>query len=78
LLERFKVSFTFEHESLSIQASLQAIRKNIFLNIESVEEEPLGSVHTSKLMVHKLFEFYNVTEEEYDEGDHRNVQVLEM
>jgi hypothetical protein len=69
LVQRFKVMFTFEHESASIQAYLQAIQTNIFSKVESVEEEPLGTTHKANLIVHKLLECYNVTEEEYDEGD---------
>jgi hypothetical protein len=73
LVYRFKVMFTFEHESPSIQASLQAIRTIIFLKVETMEEEPLGSTNKSKLTVQKLLECYNVTKEKHDEGDPRNV-----
>jgi hypothetical protein len=74
LVQRFKVMFTFEHESPSIEAALQAIRTKIFLKDKSMEEDPLDSEHTTKLTVQKLLECYNVTEEEYDEGEPMNFQ----
>jgi hypothetical protein len=49
LVQRFKVTFTFEHESPSIKSSLQTILTKIFSKVESMEEEPLGSAHITKL-----------------------------
>jgi hypothetical protein len=40
-----------------------------------LEEEPLGSAHKDKLMVQKILECYNVTKEEYEDKNPRNVQV---
>jgi hypothetical protein len=42
-----------------------------------MEVVPLCSAHKAKMTVQKLLECYNVTEEEYEEEDPRNVQVPE-
>jgi hypothetical protein len=76
LIQRFKIMFTFEHESPSIDATLQAIQTKIFSEEETMEVIPVCSEHKNKMIVHKLLECYNVAKEEYDEEDPRNVQIL--
>jgi hypothetical protein len=56
LTQRFKITFTFEHESPSIYAVLQAIRMKIFSKVETMEVVPVCSVHKAKMTVHKLLE----------------------
>jgi hypothetical protein len=77
LVQRFKIMFTFEHESPFIHATLQAIQKKIFLEVEMMEVVPLCSSHKAKMMVQKLLECYNVKKEEYKNEDPRNVQIPE-
>jgi hypothetical protein len=38
---------------------------------------PVCSAHRANMIVHELLECYNVSKEEYDEEDPRNVQVSE-
>jgi hypothetical protein len=77
LVQRFKVTFTFEHESPSIDAVLQAIRTKIFSEEGSMEVVSVCSAHRANIIVHELLECYNVAKEEHDEEDPRNVQVPE-
>jgi hypothetical protein len=77
LIQRFRVTFTFEHESPSIDAVLQAIQSNIFLEEGTMEVVSVCSAHRANINVHELLECYNVAKEEHDEEDPRNVQVPE-
>jgi hypothetical protein len=77
LAQIFEITFTFEHESPSIDATLQAIRTKIFSKEEMMEVVLVCSVHKSKMIFHELLECYNMAKEEYDEEDPRNVQILE-
>jgi hypothetical protein len=43
-----------------------------------MEVVPICDAHRAVIIVHELLEYYNVSKEEYDEYDPRNVQVLEM
>jgi hypothetical protein len=70
-----QTTFTFEHESPSIYATLQVIRTKIFSEVETMEVVPISSAHKANMSVHKLLEFYNVTKEEHEEEDPRNVQI---
>jgi hypothetical protein len=74
----FEVMFTFEHESPSIHTTLHAIRINIFSEVEMMEVVPFCSAHKAKMIVKKLLEFYNVTKEEYENEDPKNVQIHEI
>jgi hypothetical protein len=63
LAQRFKVTFTFEHESLSIDATLQTIRTNIFSEKGSMEVVPTCNAHRASMTIHELLEYYNVAKE---------------
>jgi hypothetical protein len=73
LVQRFKITFTFEHEYPSIDAMLQSIRTKIFLEEGSTEMVPLCNAHRANMIVHELLECYNVAKKEHDEEDPRNV-----
>jgi hypothetical protein len=75
LIQKFKVTFTFEHKYTLLDASLQDIRTNIFLEEGPMEVVPMCSAHRSSMIVHEYLECYNVTREEQDEEDPRNIQV---
>jgi hypothetical protein len=75
LVQRFIVTFTFKHESPSIDVVLQAIQSNIILEEGTMEVVSMCSVHRANINVHELLECYNVAKEEQDEEDPRNVQV---
>jgi hypothetical protein len=75
LVQRFKITFTFEHESPSIYVEIQAIQMKIFLEEGTMEVVLVCSVHKTKMIVHELLECYNVDKEEYDEEDPKNVQI---
>jgi hypothetical protein len=72
---RLKVTFTFEHESSSIDATLQAIQTKIFLEEGSMELVLVCRSHKATMTIHELLECYNVSKEEHDEEDTINVQV---
>jgi hypothetical protein len=74
LIQRFKITFTFEHESPSIDVALQEIQAKIFSKEETMEAIPVCNKHKTKMIVCKLMECYNVSKEEYDEEDPSNVQ----
>ena len=67
LIQRFKVTFTFEHEFPTIDAVLHAIRSNIFLEEGTMEVVLVCSAHRANINVHELLECYNVAKEEEDE-----------
>ena len=75
LIQRFKVTFTFEHEYPLLDATLQAIRTKIFLEEGLMEVVPMCSVHRDSMTIHELLECYNVAKEEHNEEDPRNVHV---
>jgi hypothetical protein len=77
LVQRFKVTFNFEHKYPLIDAALQVIRTKIFSEEELIEVVPICSVHRASMIFHELLECYNVTKEEQGEEDTRNVQVPE-
>lgn len=77
LVQSFKVTFTFEHDSPSIDVMLQATRTKIFSEEGPMEVVPVCSTHRAAMIVHELLECYNVSKEEHDEEDPRNVQVPE-
>jgi hypothetical protein len=64
LIQRFKVTSTFELESPLLDATLQAIRSNIFLEERTMEAVPMCRVHRASMIVHELLECYNVAKEE--------------
>jgi len=78
LTQRFEISFTFEHESPSIDTTLKEIQTKIFLEVEMMEIVPICSDHKDKMTVKKILECYNVTKEEYEEEDLRNVKIPEI
>jgi hypothetical protein len=49
----------------------------IFSEERTMEVVQVCSAHRAKMIVHELLEFYNVSKEENDEEDPRNVQVPE-
>jgi hypothetical protein len=51
LIHRFKIMFTFEHESPSIDAALQEIQTKIFSEEERMEVIPVCSEDRSKMTV---------------------------
>lgn len=75
LVQRFKITFTFEHESPSIYGALQVIQ--MISEEEMMEVVLVCSAHRAKMIVHELLEYFNVAKEEYDKEDPRNVQVPE-
>jgi hypothetical protein len=75
LIQRFKIMFTFEHESPSIDAVLQVIRAKIFLEEEMMEVILVCNEHRAKMVVCNILECYNVAKKEYDEEDPKNVQI---
>jgi hypothetical protein len=77
LTQNFKVTFSFEVESPLVDATLQVIRSNIFMEEDQIEIVPACSAHRESVTVHELLECYNVTEEDQEEEDPRNVQVPE-
>jgi hypothetical protein len=77
LVQRFKVTFTFEHESPSIDVVLQAIQTMILSKEGSMEVVPVCSAHIVTMIVDELLECYNVDKEEHDEEYPINIQVLE-
>jgi hypothetical protein len=74
----WKVIFTFDHESLLLDAPLQAIRTKIFLEDGLMEVVSMCSAHITSMIVHELLECYNVVKEEQDEEDPRNMQISEI
>jgi hypothetical protein len=77
LVQRFKVTFTFEHESPLTNAALQPIRTKIFLVEGSMEVVPICNAHRASITIHELLECCNIAKEEQDEEDPRKVQVPE-
>jgi hypothetical protein len=77
LVQRFKVTFTFENETPLMDETLHAIQTNIFLEEGTMEVVPVCSVHRALMIVHELLECYNVVKEEQEEKYLRNVQVPE-
>jgi hypothetical protein len=75
LIQRFKITFTFEHESSSIDVALQAIQTKIFLEEETMELILVCNEHINNMIVRKLLECYNISKEECDEEDPGNVQI---
>ena len=61
LIQRFKVTFTFEHESPLLDEALQAIRTKIFLEEGTMEVVRMCSSHKYSMNVHELLECYIVT-----------------
>jgi hypothetical protein len=54
LIQWFKVTFIFEHESPLIDASLQVIINKMFSEEEPMEVVPMCSAHRASLTIHKL------------------------
>jgi hypothetical protein len=77
LTQRFKVTYTFEHESPLIDVALHSIRNNIFSEEGSMDVVPLCSAHRASMTIHELQECYNVAKEDHDEEDPRNIQIPE-
>jgi hypothetical protein len=77
LVQRFRVTFTFEHETPTIDATLQVIQTKIFSEEGMMEVVPLCNTHKANIIVHELLECCNVDKEEQDEEDPRNLQVPE-
>jgi hypothetical protein len=75
LIQRFKVTFNFEHESPLVDASLQVIRTKIFSEEDPMEVVSMCSAHRDSMIVHELMECYSVVKEENDEEDPMNVKV---
>jgi hypothetical protein len=75
LIQRFKVKFTFEHESLLLDADLQAMRTKIFMEEGTMEVVPVCSVHRASMIIHELLECYNVAKEYQDEENPLNIQI---
>jgi hypothetical protein len=63
LTQRFKITFTFENESPLVNATLQAIRNNIFLVEGLMDVVPVCSVYRVFVTFHEILEFYNVAKE---------------
>jgi hypothetical protein len=55
----------------------KSLEVNFFMEEGQVEIVPTCSVHRESVTVHELLECYNVTEEDQEEEDPRNVQVPE-
>jgi hypothetical protein len=53
------------------------IKQKIFTEEESMEVISVCSTHNASMMVHKLLECYNVTQEDQDDEDPCNIQVPE-
>jgi hypothetical protein len=70
LVQRFRVTFTFKHESPSIDVVLQALQSNIFSEEGMMEVVSVCRAHRANIIVHELLECYNVAKEENDEEDH--------
>lgn len=69
----FKVTFNCEVESPLADAALQVIRKFFFMEEGQVEILPTCSAHKESTTIHELLECYNVTEEDQEGEDPRNV-----
>jgi hypothetical protein len=69
------VKFSFEAQSPLIDAALQIIRCNIFMEEEHIEIVHMCSAHRESATIHELLECYNVAKEYQEEEDPRNVQV---
>jgi hypothetical protein len=54
LTQRFKVTFTFVHESPLIDVALYAIRTKIFSGEGSMEVVPIYDAHRDAMIVHDL------------------------
>jgi predicted acetyltransferase len=78
ITQRFQVTFTFQNESPLISTTLQVIKQKIFTEEESMEVISVCNTHNASMMVHKLLECYNVTQEDQDDEDPYNIQVLEI
>jgi hypothetical protein len=77
LVQRFRFTFTFEHESPTIDATLQDIQTKIFSEEGPMEVVSVCNAHIANINVHELVEFYNVAKEEHDMEYPMNVQVPE-
>jgi hypothetical protein len=73
LTQNFKVTFNFEDTLPLVDVALQFIRGKKFMEEGEVEIIPTYSVHKEFLTVHELLECYNVTKEEEEEENLRNV-----
>jgi len=63
LVQRFKVTFNFEHESPLVDAALQFIWTKIFSKEGSREVVPVCSAQEDSMIVHEFLECYNVAKE---------------
>jgi hypothetical protein len=73
LTQNFKITFNFVDESLFIDAAVQVIIGKKFMDKVQVEIVPICSAHRESMPFHKLLECYNVTEEDQEKEDPRNV-----
>jgi hypothetical protein len=73
LIQNFKVTFNFEVESPLVDAILQIIRGIFFMEKGQVELVHTYNVHRESTTSHKLLECYNITEDNKDNEDLRNV-----
>jgi hypothetical protein len=67
LTRKFKVTFNFEDDALSIDIALYFIKNNIFSSEDSLELVPLCSVHRSSVTVEEVLECYNIVEEDQED-----------
>jgi hypothetical protein len=57
---------SFEAESPLVDADLQVIRSNIFMEEDHIEIVPACSVHRESTIIHEILEHYNVTKEDQE------------
>jgi hypothetical protein len=77
LTQNFKVTFSFEVESPLVDASLQVIRSNIFMEDDHMGMIPQAVHVEASATVREMLACYNIIEADQDEEDPRNVQVPE-
>jgi hypothetical protein len=77
MVQRFKVTFTFEHEPPLLDETLEAMRTNIFSKEGSMEVVSMCNAHRSSMTLHELLKCYNVAKEYQEEDDLRNIQIPE-
>jgi hypothetical protein len=65
--QSFKVTFTIEHESPSVDVALQDIQTKILSEEGLMEVVLVCNVHRVDMIVHELLECYNVSKEEQNE-----------
>jgi hypothetical protein len=78
LTNNFKVTFSFEDDSPSVETNLQFIKDKIFSLEDSIELVPICSMHRSSMTILEVLECYIEVGEDQEDEHPRNLQIPEM